>query len=169
MVALFAILAGLGETVVGFTGNYLGILSTSIQPAFSTALIGAFYSLGGLSLLITRKKWGAAFSIISIGAEILGCVYLRRDRHRSLRRTRCIQNCRWEQSRSPLSSISDRNGSVSFEYGGMRTFRTPMGVSQAGVSFQCLCGASLLLTRTSDRQFTQLSGFEGGFSLWSRT
>ena len=52
------------------------ILSMSIAPAFSTGIIGAFYSLGGLSLLITRKKWGAAFSITFIGAEILGRIYL---------------------------------------------------------------------------------------------
>jgi uncharacterized membrane protein len=76
IVAVFAIIAGLGEIVVGFTGNYLGILSTSIAPAFSTVIVGAFYSLGGLSLLITRKKWGAVLSIIFIGAEILGRVYL---------------------------------------------------------------------------------------------
>jgi hypothetical protein len=76
IVAVFAILAGLGEIVVGFTGNYLGILSTSIRPAFSTVNIGAFYSLGGLALLITRKKLGAVLSIIFIGAEILGRVYL---------------------------------------------------------------------------------------------
>jgi hypothetical protein len=61
---------------VGFNGNYLGILSTSIAPAFSAVIVGAFYSLGGLSLLITRKKWGAVLSIIFIGAEILGRVYL---------------------------------------------------------------------------------------------
>jgi hypothetical protein len=39
-------------------------------------IVGAFYSLGGLSLLITRKKWGAVLSIIFIGAEILGLFYL---------------------------------------------------------------------------------------------
>lgn len=76
IVAVFAIIAGLGEIVVGFTGNYLGILSKSIPPALSTVIIGAFYSLGGLSLLITRKKWGAVLSIVFIGAEILGRVYL---------------------------------------------------------------------------------------------
>ena len=76
IVAVAAIIMGFGEIVVGVTGNYLGILSTSIKPALSTAMIGAFYSLGGLSLLITRKKWGAALSISFICAEILGRVYL---------------------------------------------------------------------------------------------
>jgi hypothetical protein len=55
-VAIFANIAGLGEVVVGFTGNYLGILSKDIRPSFSTALIGAFYSVGRLFLL-TIKKW----------------------------------------------------------------------------------------------------------------
>ena len=76
IVAVFAIIAGLGEIMVGLTGNYLGILSTSMAPAFSTGIVGAFYSLGGVSLLTTRKKWGAVLSIIFIGTEILGRVYL---------------------------------------------------------------------------------------------
>jgi hypothetical protein len=74
-VSIFAIIAGLGEVVVGFTGNYLGILSQDIRPSISTAVVGAFYSLGGLSLL-TRKKWGAVLGILFISAEILGRVYL---------------------------------------------------------------------------------------------
>jgi hypothetical protein len=61
--------------VVGSTGNYLAILSTDIKPTASTAIIGAFYSLGGLSLL-TMKKWGAVLGILFIGAELLGRVYL---------------------------------------------------------------------------------------------
>ena len=39
-------------------------------------MIGSFYSLGGLSLLITRKKWRAVLSIMFIGAEVFGRVYL---------------------------------------------------------------------------------------------
>ena len=74
-VSIFAIIAGLGEVVVGFTGNYLGILSQDIRPSISTAVVGAFYSLGGLSLL-TRKKWGAVLGILFISGEILGRVYL---------------------------------------------------------------------------------------------
>lgn len=76
IVAVFAIFCGLGEIVVGVTGNYLGILSSSIEPSLSAAVVGAFYSLGGLSLLVTRQKWGAALSIGLIAAEILGRVYL---------------------------------------------------------------------------------------------
>jgi hypothetical protein len=74
--AVFAVVAGLGEIVVSVTGNFLGILAHSMQPSLSTAVVGAFYSLGGLSLLITREKWGAALSLAFIGAEVLGRVYL---------------------------------------------------------------------------------------------
>lgn len=76
IVGLFAVIAGIGEIVVGFTGNYLGILAQSIKPSFVTGLVGAFYSLGGLSLLVTKKKWGAALGIFFIGAEIAGRIYL---------------------------------------------------------------------------------------------
>src|SRR4029434_3975839 len=75
VVAIFAVIAGLGEVVVGFTGNTLGILSKDVKPNAATAIVGAFYSLGGLSLL-TMKKWGAVLGILFISAEILGRVYL---------------------------------------------------------------------------------------------
>jgi uncharacterized membrane protein len=75
IVAIFTIICGLGEVVVGFTGNYFGILSKNIRPTLSTAVVGAFYILGGLSLL-TRKKWGAVLGILFISAEILGRIYL---------------------------------------------------------------------------------------------
>jgi hypothetical protein len=74
-VGIFAVIAGLGEIIVGFTGNYLGILTHSIAPHLSTVVIGAFYSLGGLAIL-TKKKWGAALGILFISAEVLGRVYL---------------------------------------------------------------------------------------------
>jgi hypothetical protein len=47
LVAIFAVIAGLGEVVVGFTGNTLGILSNDLKPNVATAIVGAFYSLGG--------------------------------------------------------------------------------------------------------------------------
>ena len=75
-VAVFAIVAGLGEIVVGVRGNYLGILSTAIAPSATTAVVGAFYSLGGVSLLVTRRRWGAVLGITFIGLEILGRIYL---------------------------------------------------------------------------------------------
>jgi hypothetical protein len=76
IVGVFAVIAGLGEVVVGFTGNYLGILAHSINPSFAAGLTGAFYGLGGLSFLVTRRKWGAALGMLFIGAEIAGRIYL---------------------------------------------------------------------------------------------
>ena len=64
IVGLFAAIAGIGEIVVGFTGNYLGILSHPIAPSMATAIIGALYSLGGLFIL-TMRKWGAAIGFSS--------------------------------------------------------------------------------------------------------
>jgi hypothetical protein len=75
VVGLLAAIAGIGEIVVGFTGNYLGILSHAIAPSMATAIIGALYSLGGLFIL-TMRKWGAAIGVICIGAEVLGRIYL---------------------------------------------------------------------------------------------
>ena len=59
LLGAFATIAGIGEMIVGLTGNYLSILAHSIPPATSTIIIGAFYSLGGLSIL-TMRKLGAA-------------------------------------------------------------------------------------------------------------
>jgi hypothetical protein len=42
-----------------------------IPPATSTIIIGAFYSLGGLSILTMRKS-GAALGIFFIACEVLG-------------------------------------------------------------------------------------------------
>ena len=75
VVGILALVFGIGEIIVGFTGNYVGILSQSIVPAVSTVIIGSLYSLGGLCLL-TIRKWGASLGIVFIGGEILGRIYL---------------------------------------------------------------------------------------------
>ena len=72
---VFAIVAGLGEIMVGVTGNFLGILSKSLEPSAVTALIGACYSLGG-AFILTSTKWGAALGMALIAAEILARIYL---------------------------------------------------------------------------------------------
>ena len=72
---VFAIVAGLGEIMVGVTGNFLGILSKSLEPSAVTALVGACYMLGGVFIL-TSTKWGAALGMALIAAEILGRIYL---------------------------------------------------------------------------------------------
>lgn len=75
LISLFAIASGINETVVGFTGNFLGILSKAIPPSHATVAVGAFYSLAGLSLL-TMKKWGAGLTVIFLSAEVAGRIYL---------------------------------------------------------------------------------------------
>ncbi len=75
IVAIFAILAGIGETIVGLTGNFFGSLSTPLTPSSSTSIFGSFYILGGLSFL-TMRKWGAALGMIFVAAEMLGRVHL---------------------------------------------------------------------------------------------
>jgi len=72
---VFAVVAGVGEVIVGFTGNFLGSLSKPLEPSAMTALIGACYCLGG-AFILTSKKWGAALGIAFIAAEILGRIYL---------------------------------------------------------------------------------------------
>ena len=76
VVAVLLIVFGLGEIWVGMFGNFLGILSQSIRPSPATAIVGAFYSLGGVALLTTRRQWGTILSLIFIGAEVLGRAYL---------------------------------------------------------------------------------------------
>lgn len=76
VVAVLLIVFGLGEIWVGMFGNFLGILSQAIPPSAATAIVGAFYSLGGVALLVTRRRWGAILSLIFIGAEVLGRAYL---------------------------------------------------------------------------------------------
>src|SRR5262245_14144156 len=72
---VFAVVAGLGEIIVGVTGNYLGILSKPPEPSTVTALVGVCYCLGGV-FIRTSKKWGAALGIALIAGEILGRIYL---------------------------------------------------------------------------------------------
>ena len=66
-----AIIVGIGEMIVGFTGNFLGILSTPLMPPSLTIIIGLFYILGGLSFLTMRKR-GAALGMIFVAAVLLG-------------------------------------------------------------------------------------------------
>jgi hypothetical protein len=75
IVAIFAIIAGIREMIVGFTGDPLGILSTPLPPSISTVTLGSLYILGGLSFL-TMRKWGAALGMIFVAAETLGRVHL---------------------------------------------------------------------------------------------
>ena len=76
IVILYTIFSGINEMWVGITGNWMGILAKNLEPSLATAVVGSFYGLAGLSLLLTQKKWGATLSLIFIGAEVLGRFYL---------------------------------------------------------------------------------------------
>jgi len=76
VLAVILIIFGLGEVWVGAFGNYLGILAKSIPPSAATAIVGSFYCLAGIALLVTRKAWGTILSLVCIGCEVLGRVYL---------------------------------------------------------------------------------------------
>lgn len=76
IVAVIVIVFGLGEVWVGWSGNYLGILSTRMATSMATAVVGLFYILGGVALLVTRRMWGTILSLVFISAEVLGRIYL---------------------------------------------------------------------------------------------
>jgi hypothetical protein len=104
VVAVFAIISGLTEVVVGLTGHTFGILSKDLKPNAATAVVGAFYSLGGLSLL-TMKKWGAVLGILFISAEILGRMYLVSIGTAPSTGGDAIKNCYWWSNRLRADSV----------------------------------------------------------------
>ncbi len=75
VITIYCIIAGLAEIWVGITGNWMGILSTPLQPSFWTSLIGIFYLFAGISL-IPQKKLGAILGMAFIVLEILARVNL---------------------------------------------------------------------------------------------
>ena len=74
-VGVFAIVAGCRRGHRRACWKFSRHLESQHAPSFTTALVGAFYSLGGASIL-TLQKWGAALGIVFIGAEIAGRIYL---------------------------------------------------------------------------------------------
>jgi len=76
IVAVLMILFGLAEVVTGFTHNFFGITTSSVNIfTYSAAAIGAFYVASGL-LILTMKKWAAALAIVLLIADIVGRVSL---------------------------------------------------------------------------------------------
>jgi hypothetical protein len=57
--------------VVGITGNYLSILSHPMARSVATAVVGAFYYLGGLFIL-AQRKWGAVIGVLSSSPRYWG-------------------------------------------------------------------------------------------------
>jgi hypothetical protein len=72
LVGAFATIAGIGEIIVGLTGNYLGILAHSIPPATLTIIIGAFLQSGRLLDLDHEKIGSSARHSFSSRAKFWG-------------------------------------------------------------------------------------------------
>lgn len=77
IVAILMALFGLAEVATGFTHNFLGVISTAGATAstYGAAIIGGLYALGGM-VLLTMKKWAAAFAEISLAVVVLGRIVL---------------------------------------------------------------------------------------------
>jgi hypothetical protein len=79
LIMIFSFIAGMGEVTVGITGNWAGILGKPLQSSVATAVVGSFYALAGLALLVallTRKKWALWLSAGFVAAEFFGRFYL---------------------------------------------------------------------------------------------
>jgi hypothetical protein len=76
-VSFLMILFGLAEVATGITGSFLGVISATTTPTYTSAsiAIGTFYILAGLFNL-TMKKWGALLAIVFLGADIAGRIAL---------------------------------------------------------------------------------------------
>jgi hypothetical protein len=64
VVAILMIVFGITEIATGFTHNFLGLISTTSATlaTYGAASIGAWYAIGGLSLLPMKKAVGAPYS-----------------------------------------------------------------------------------------------------------
>jgi len=76
VVALLMILFGLAEVVTGFTHDFFGITTSSVNLfTYSSAVIGVMYAAAGF-LILTVKRWAAALAIVLLCADIVGRVAL---------------------------------------------------------------------------------------------
>ena len=140
LVGAFATIAGIGEIIVGLTGNYLGILTHSIPLATSTIIIGAFYSLGGLSIL-TMRKLGAALGIFFHRLRSSGAPIPSDDWHRSLDRRRRTQDRHWRRDcarRHRLRAVAVEKVRLDRVFGGGR--RVEMAIVHELVEFGAIPG-----------------------------
>ena len=72
IVAILMILFGVAEVLTGFTHNFIGLVSTT-QASMATYLgvtLGAFYSIGGV-LILTTRKWAIA-AIVLLALDVTG-------------------------------------------------------------------------------------------------
>lgn len=76
IVAVLMVLFGFAEVMTGFTHRFFGISTSSVTVfEYAAAAIGGFYVAGGL-LILTIRKWAAAFAMILLIADIGGRVAL---------------------------------------------------------------------------------------------
>ena len=76
IVAVLMILFGLAEVTTGFTHRFFGVSTSSFTTfKYAAAAIGGFYVASGL-LILTMRKWAAAFAVILLIADIGGRVAL---------------------------------------------------------------------------------------------
>lgn len=67
---------GLAEIVTGFTHYFFGITTPAASAlTCSAVLIAAFYAAAGM-LILTMKRWAAVLSIVQLGADIAGRIFL---------------------------------------------------------------------------------------------
>jgi len=72
VVAILMILFGLAEVGTGFKHSFFGIITT--QDIISTYLgvaLGAFYFMGGL-LVMTSRKWAGTLATVLLCADVVG-------------------------------------------------------------------------------------------------
>jgi hypothetical protein len=76
IVAAFTIIAGVAEVVTGFTHNFFGITTASVDIfTYASAVIGVFCAASGF-LILTMRKWAAALAIVLLCVDIVGRVVL---------------------------------------------------------------------------------------------
>ena len=77
IVAVLMIIFGLAEVATGFTHNFLGLVSTAEADAstYGAVIVGGFYAIGGLLVLI-MKKWAAKLAEACLILVVLGRVAL---------------------------------------------------------------------------------------------
>jgi hypothetical protein len=77
VVAILMIVFGITEIATGFTHNFLGLISTTSATlaTYGAASIGAWYAIGGLSLLPMKKRL-ARLTLVCLALVVGGRILL---------------------------------------------------------------------------------------------
>ncbi|MBV8806485.1 MAG: NAD(P)-binding domain-containing protein, partial [Sinobacteraceae bacterium] len=69
LISIFAILSGINEIGIGFTGNFLGILSKPLPPSFATVVVGRLLQSGRFLFAVDEKMGsGPEHSVLQRGS-----------------------------------------------------------------------------------------------------